>query len=112
MALDPWITRENIKRYHRLLQSQTNSELRAKLEVLIEEEERKLPLLEKSDSETRRKIKRWQDKAEELRRIADRTEDDKARTTYRQAADNYAKLARDLEAALLCRVDGPAKDAG
>jgi len=46
MAFDPWVTRENIRRFRDLLETTADLRVRRDLHRLLDEEEAKLPPLE------------------------------------------------------------------
>ena len=105
MAYDLLATRETINRLRRLIRSQKDRSLRAKLETLLAAEEAKLPLLEENKDEMCRKIKRWRDKAEELRVISDQTDNSRVRVNFRRAIENYETLAYNLEKMMSDKLD-------
>jgi hypothetical protein len=79
MAFKLWIAQENIRRYRRLLDGQSDPQERAAIETLLAAEEATLAAAETAEEELRRRIKRYREKAEELTTVANQCETEEAR---------------------------------
>lgn len=106
LMVDPWITKENVRRFREQLTKERNPGRRSVLENLLLQQEAELP----ADNPDR--IRQWRMKAEELRTAADQVTEFAARDSLRRVARTYDKLANDAEARLGGGQSAPAKDAG
>src|SRR5690349_7271074 len=101
--VDPWITRENIRRFRDRLKQERNPERRSTLEALLAEQEGRLP----GDGADR--IEQWRMKAEELRTVADQLTHPSTQDAFRRTATTYDKLANDAEARMTGQRAAPTK---
>jgi hypothetical protein len=97
------LIRDNIERYERLLQAETDPANRRTLQSLLAEahaeetlllEERRL---ETGDKNLRDDARRWRMRCEEYRAVADAVLNVSARQTYLRLAKNYESLAERAE---------------
>ena len=112
MARDYYgVLQRNIARYREMLEQARDPRVRAVLQALLHVEDAKLDRAQAGRAETQGKIKRYRDKADELRAVADQADVDRAQTRLRIAAGNYDNLANMLEKSL-SETENPAERAG